>query len=175
MSMAIPGLLLIITGIILMIQVLLPAAERLNTPAMTGVMLTMASLALLARFALNGRRERGLLVISLTLLLLVILSVLVVGGVVRGEQFFPLALMGAGAAIFITFLFERSHERGLVLPALMLMVAGGVALALSALSTSPSGVFNADVQGLAAVFWPVLLLVAVLVVLPLAFRALSDV
>lgn len=164
-SMALPGLLLTGLGALLLWQTTLPDSERVPPAVLLGIVVGAVGVAIIARFALNGRRERGLFLIGLLILAFGALFALVVSGALFVEQLLPLSLIAVGLALGLTFTFERSHERGLLLPALALMAAGGLALPFTL------GVFSLDLITIAAAFWPLILLVLALILLPLAIRS----
>jgi hypothetical protein len=119
-------------------------------------------LTFMFRFFLSGRRERGLFFLAVVLIMWgVVLAMAVLGD----EQFplaefWPLVLAGIGVAFFFTFLFERTHQGGLVLPGIMLMFASGIALAvmLDVIGDSTQEIIND--------YWPLLLTLIGIVLLP---------
>ncbi len=162
-SNALPALLLVAAGVLLLLRP--DAATRLLiiVIAISGVALT-----LVLRFLFNGRRERGLFFIAVMILILTGLLGAASKNWLDLSQGWPLFIVTPGAAMLLTFIFERSHDRGLLLPSLMFMVAGGTILlfTMSLLSTS--------VLSIVALYWPILLLVLALAVLPSAVRDRAE-
>jgi hypothetical protein len=64
--------------------------------------------------------------------------------------------------------FERTHDRGLLMPGFMLIVAGALALPFTMRVLSSSLLSNV------ALYWPILFLLAALAILPRAIRDRSG-
>lgn len=114
-----------------------------------------------------GRRERGLLFVGL----LVWSAAAILGVVIYGIDktpdaavWWPVLLVAFGVALVLTFLIERSHDARLLLWAIMVFVAAGTAFAVT------DGRIRQDALSEAADWWPLLLAVAGIGLLPLAFR-----
>ncbi len=142
------------------------------TPALAlGIGVGAIGLSFVARFWLNMRRERGLFFLGLTICLW---AGFVVAALIRGltlAHIWPALVIAIGLAALITFLFERTHERTLILPGIALIVAGGVGLALT-LSFVPADALN-GLPGL-IIYWPVLPIVLALLLLPRVFAKRPD-
>lgn len=114
-----------------------------------------------------GRRERGLLFVGL---LVWVTAGLIYGLVTYIEaepdpaEWWPIVLVALGVTFFLTYLIERGHERSLVLLAVLTLVAAGAAFAVT------SGTIEQRLLDRAAEYWPLLLSVLGLGLLPLAFR-----
>src|SRR5205823_719327 len=94
--------------------------------------------------------------------------VLLIGGIFDMAQNWPLLITLPGIAMLITFVFERTHDRGLLLPGFMLIAAGG------AISLFTAGFLDTSVLPSVALYWPLLFLVAALAVLPYAIRDRAE-
>lgn len=161
-SMAFPALALIALGGLLI------AAPVWLTPIVTaGLAVGAGAISLLARFWLNGRRERGLCFLGLTVLLWSLFLTAVVARNLLLDHLWPILLMALGLALLCTFLFERAHERNVILPGLVLILAGAVALAF----TWPllPGDWLGGVQSV-LIYWPLLCLALAMLLLPRALR-----
>lgn len=162
-SNALPALLLVAAGVLLLLRP--DAATRLLVIA---VAISGVALSLVVRFLFNGRRERGLFFIAVMILLLTGLLGAAAKNWIDLSQNWPLFIVIPGAAMLLTFIFERSHDRGLVLPSLMFMVAGGTILPFT------MSLISTDTLALVALYWPILLLVLALAVLPSAVRDRTE-
>ncbi len=159
-SIAVPALALIALGVVYLF------APVWLTPALSIVgAVGVLSLSLLARFWLNARRERGLCFLGLVLLLWAGLLAAIIGRGLAIAQLWPVLIIALGLAALCTFLFERGHERGLILPGVALILAGGVALAALSPDAPPLGSLTA----LVTAYWPLLPIVLAVLLLPLAF------
>lgn len=82
------------------------------------------------RFFGSGRRERGLFFIAMVLLTwgsLVGLN-LATDGDFSFNRFWPLFISGVGVAFILTFIFERTHQIGLLFPAILMIYSSGIAV-----------------------------------------------
>jgi hypothetical protein len=160
-SSAFPALAMISIGALLIVSPLW------LTPAIVfGLVIAAMGVSLLARFWLNGRRERGLCFLGLSILLW---SAFLTAVVARGlllDRIWPILIMALGLALLCTFLFERIHERSVILPGIALIIAGGIAL----MFTWPllSGAWLDSVQSL-LVYWPIAAIVLAILLIPRAF------
>jgi hypothetical protein len=125
-------------------------------------------LSLVLRFLFQGRRERGLFFVTVLILLALALAALTFTGFVDLSVEWPVIIAVPGLAMLLTFMFERSHDRSLVLPALMFIVAGGAILPFT------MGLLDSSFLPGIALYWPALLLLAALAVLPRAIRDRSE-
>lgn len=163
-SMSIMGLLLVGVGGLLLYESAGLGTARIPAALFAVIGLAAVGVGLFARFALNGRRERGLAVIGVALIGWAAAVYLVWAGQLSIGAAWPLAIVAVGVALLVAFAFERGHDRGVVLPALAVIVVGVVALPFGLGNVSP-----ALMQSI-ALFWPVLLLIGAVLLLPRAFR-----
>ncbi len=161
-STALPALLMIVLGAVYLIS----PAEL--TPALAlGIGVGALGVSLVARFLLNARRERGLFFIGLVVLGWVgVVAALLSRDAqnVTLTQGWPLLLMVVGLAALLTFLFERNHDRGLILPGILFIVGSGVAL-LFTLQLVPGTTLR-----VVAAYWPLVFVLIALALLPRTFR-----
>jgi hypothetical protein len=162
-STAIPALLLIVVGAAALVR---PAL--LTPPLLAGALAAIVFLTVLLRFLFTARRERGLFFITMIAIFAVVLVTLDISGVIDLQQMWPLFISVPGLAMLTTFVFERSHERGLVLPAFILIIAGVVLLPFTTDS------FDTSLLKTVAVYWPILFILLALALLPRAIRDRAD-
>jgi hypothetical protein len=162
-STAFPALLLIGVGLLYLVK-----PSELTQPLAIGIGIGVLGLGLVMRFLLNGRRERGLFFVAILILLWLTMAVLGATGAIDLIQGWPLAISAIGVAMIITFVFERTHDRGLLMPGFMLIVAGALALPFTMRVLSSSLLSNV------ALYWPILFLLAALAILPRAIRDRSG-
>jgi hypothetical protein len=162
-STAIPALLMIGIGLLLLVKPI-----ELTLPITLGIVLGALGAGLAIRFLLNARRERGLFFVGAIILLFIGLIAAAIYSEIDLAQIWPLSVSVIGLAMIVTFVFERSHDRGLLLPGLMLIVAGAVAVPFT-MGILPSGILSN-----VALYWPVLLLLVALAALPRAVRDRAD-
>jgi hypothetical protein len=163
LSMSIIGLLLVGVGGLLLYETLGLGASRIPAAAFAVIGLAALGVGIFTRFALNGRRERGLAVIGLSLIGWAGAAYGVWAGQLPIGAAWPLGISLIGVALLVAFALERGHDRGVVLPALAMIGAGVVALPFGMGNVSP-----ALMQSI-ALFWPVLLLIGAALLLPRAF------
>lgn len=158
-STTLPALLMIILGVLYLLN---PAELTPSLALALGV--GALGLSLIARFLLNARRERGLFFFGLVILGWIgVLAVLVARDIAL-TQGWPLLIVIIGLAALLTFLFERNHERGLIVPGILLIAGGGLAL-LFTLRLVPN-----DTLRIVAAYWPLIFVVLALALLPRTFR-----
>jgi hypothetical protein len=162
-SMTLPALLLIGIGGLYVASLIAPESIQLTPLMALAAAIGAVALGLLARFLINGRRETGVLFISLVLVLWIALGALAVTGVIDLMVNWPMAISAVGVAIIIMMAFI--HERGLLLPGLALIVAGVTLLMFT------TGTVDVASVAQIAQYWPVLLIIVALVFLPSAFRS----
>ncbi|MCC7450324.1 MAG: hypothetical protein IT324_23095 [Anaerolineae bacterium] len=162
-STAVPALLLIALGVLYLLK-----PVELTYTLSLGIGIGVLALSLVMRFLLNARRERGLFFIGVIALLWIGLIIVVIYGGFDIGQVWPLAVSAIGLAMIVTFVFERSHDRGLLLPGLILILAGGVMLPFT------FGMLSNSLLSSVALYWPALLLLAVLALLPRVIRSRAD-
>jgi hypothetical protein len=158
-STALPALLLIAVGLLYLLK-----PSELTRPLAIAAGLAALGVGLVARFLLNTRRERGLFFIGVLLLLWLGLAALAASGTIDIFQGWPLAISAVGLAMIVTFVFERTHDRGLLFPGAMLILAGGIALPFT------MEMFSSSLLSNVALYWPVLFLLVALAILPRAIR-----
>lgn len=156
------GVLLLLEGRIEGFDVTLPVAILIMAAALV--------LTHLFRFFISGRRERGLLFLALVILTLggVLALFSVAGDHFDPYEWWPLALVGTSAALFMTFVLERQHERGLVGLSILILVAAGVALLVTHEVISPK------VTDQVADFWPLAIAFIGITLIPLTLRRSAE-
>ena len=162
-STAVPAMLLIALGVLYLLK---PA--ELTYSLAIGIGIGVLALSLVMRFLLNARRERGLFFIGVIVLFWLGLVVSAIYGGFDIGQVWPLAISAIGLAMIVTFVFERTHDRGLLLPGLLLILAGGAMLLFT------FGILSSSVLSNVALYWPALLLLAALALLPRVIRSRTD-
>jgi uncharacterized membrane protein len=141
------------------------------TLPMAGLILVAALvLTNLFRFFVSGRRERGLFFLALfTLSLGAVLALMSIAGeTFEADHWWPLVFIGSAGALILTFLAEREHERGLLGLAVLLLVAGGVALAVT-LEVIPQ-----DAVDTIADYFPLVIAFIGVTLIPLALRRSAE-
>ncbi len=114
-----------------------------------------------------GRTERGLLFFGLLVWISAGLVALLVLGIEREPQaaeWWPLALVALGLGFLATFLLERGRDARLVLASVAVWVAAAVAFVYT------NGQLDEQLLDDAASYWPLLLSVVGVGLLPLVFR-----
>jgi hypothetical protein len=114
-----------------------------------------------------GRRETGLLFAGLWVWTTAGLIVALVYGVDEHPQageWWPLILISLSLTLLLTFMIDRAHDGRLVLLSVLILVAGGAAYAVT------SGQIDDATLDEAADYWPLLLTIIGIGLLPLAFR-----
>ncbi|MFQ3536910.1 MAG: hypothetical protein SNJ58_13655 [Aggregatilineales bacterium] len=163
-SMAVPAVLLIGYGTLLLSESITPDVQDYPPSLLVGAGVGALALALVARFFINGRRERGLFSVGTTLLGWLCLAALAADGQLTPAQLWAFGIMAIGAALLLGYLFARGREGGVVLVALALFVAGAVALPLL------EGAVPADISTSLANLAPFFLIILALLWLPRARR-----
>lgn len=139
----------------------------LSNQEITGVAVLVTAFTLVFRSIVFGRRERGLLFIGAWVLLTVGGAVLVHYGIddqADAAEWWPVVLVSLGATLLFTYLIERTHDSRLVLLSLMALVAGGVAFWIT------NGGVGEQTLDKVADYWPLLLSIAGIGLLPFVFR-----
>jgi hypothetical protein len=116
---------------------------------------------------LSGRRERGLLFLGLWVWITAGMVFVVVYGIDEPfdvTKWWPLLLWSLGLTLLFTYLLERTHDVRLVLLSMVILVAGATAYWVT------SGQIGKSSLDKAAKYWPLLLSVIGVGLLPLAFR-----
>ncbi len=115
-----------------------------------------------------GRRERGLLFVGLYIWITAGMAGVVRYGIafdLDWAEWWPLFLWSLGVTLIFTFLIERTHDARLVLLASYVLVSGGVAYWIT------SGEADQATLDTLADYWPLVLSVIGIGLLPAAFRA----
>lgn len=138
--------------------------------AATVILIGALVLTYMFRFFISGRRERGLFFLAVVIICW--------GGVVALssidnetfplEEFWPLTLAGVGVALFLTFLFERSHQAGLIFPGIILLFASGIAFLITL------DIVEQPVLDTVADYWPLVISFIGLTLLPAALQGTHD-
>lgn len=162
-STAIPALVLIVGGVLALVRPVLR-----DGVLAAGWIAVALVLSLVLRFLFQGRRERGLFFVTALIILVLGFVALTITGFIDLSEGWPVIIILPGLAMLLTFMFERSHDSSLILPALMFIVAGGVILPFT------MGFLDSSVLPGIALYWPVLLLLAALAVLPRAIRDRTE-
>lgn len=139
---------------------------QVTTGAAAIILLGALVLTYLFRFFVSGRRERGLFFLAIVLIMWGIVMALInlKSDTFTFEEFWPLMIAGIGLALFITFLFERSHQVGLVFPGIILLFASGVSFIVSL------GIIGQSVTDAITNYWPLILACIGLTLLPSAIQ-----
>lgn len=163
-SLIVPALLLIGYGALLLSETLTPEVQDYPPLLLLGAGVGALGLALLARFFVNGRRERGLFIIGATLLGWLALTALTAEGQLTSAQLWTFGIIVMGVALLLSYLFGRGREGGIVLVAMALIVAGAVAIPVA------EGLLSVELLISLERLAPLLLILAALIWLPRALR-----
>lgn len=150
-------------GVLLLVA---PYVEGLDITAPIAALILIASLVLsnLFRFFIGGRRERGQLFLAvLTLSFGGAIAVISLGGL-EAYTWWPLTLLGTALALTITYLADIQRDMRLLGLAGLTLLAGSVAL-LVTLEVLPASLMDA-----LADFWPLLIALLGVTLIPLALR-----
>lgn len=123
-------------------------------------------LTFLFRFFTSGRRERGLFFLAVVIISwgIVLAMSIIDNETFPIEEFWPLTIAGVGIAFFMTFLFERNHQTGLVFPGIILLFTTGI------LFIGTLGIITDAMQDFVRDYWPLALAFLGLTLLPAAFQ-----
>ncbi len=138
-----------------------------SSAELVGFMVLAVAFTALFHSMLSGRRERGLLFVGLYIW---VTAGLLVGLVYAIEdhpdpaEWWPLLIASLGVTLLVTFLIERTHDARLVLLSIMILVAAVTAYWIT------SGQIAEQYLSDATDYWPLLLTVAGIGLLPLIFR-----
>jgi len=138
-----------------------------TAPSLLGLVVLALAFAAVFRAIVFGRRERGLLFIGLWIWTTAGAAALLVYAYDAQPdvtEWWPLVLASLSFTFLLTYVFERSHDARLVLLALLTAVAAGTAFWIT------MGNVDQSFLNTAADYWPLLLLVIGIGLLPLAFR-----
>lgn len=155
-------------GVLLLVQEYAEGFSELNisSAAATVVLIGALVLTYIFRFFTSGRRERGLFFLAIVMLTWGALLAL---SIVDDQnypitEFWPLLFAGVGVAFFATFLFERSHQVGLVFPGVILLFTSGMAFLVT------QNIINDNIQAAVGDYWPLLIAFVGLTILPSALQ-----
>lgn len=155
-------------GVLLLAQEYVESLNELDISPAAATVILIGALVLtyIFRFFTSGRRERGLFFLSIVMLTWGSILAL---SIVNDErypltEFWPLLFAGVGIAFFFTFLFERSHQVGLVFPGVVVLFASGVAFLVT------QNFINEDAKDIVADYWPLLIAFVGLTLLPSALQ-----
>ena len=162
------ALLLIALGAYLLIREHeLAEVPDLSAPALAAIVVLGVGFTFIFHALMFGRRERGLLFLGLY----VWVAAGVIAAIVYGidsqpdaREWWPALLGSLGLTLLLTFLLERGHDARLVLLAVLMTVAGVAAYWVT------SGEADQQLLDDAADYWPLLLAVLGVGLLPVAFR-----
>jgi hypothetical protein len=163
LSTALPALLLIAAGVFALVR-----PDQVSGSMLAAEVVGLVAIMLLLRFLFNSRRERGLFFLTMAIILFAGFAAMVAAGAIDITLGWPLLVAVPGAAMIFTFLFERTHERGLLLPGIIFIIAALVLLPFSL------GYFDNAILSDVALYWPVLLIVLALALLPRAVRDRAE-
>ena len=119
------------------------------------------------RALLNGRRERGLLLIGVWVWTTAVMLFVLIYGIDRhpdAREWWPLLLWSLGAAFVLVYPIERTHDARLIWLGIIMVVAGCAAYGVTSDQIDRQSLHDA------AEYWPLLLSVVGIGLLPLAFR-----
>ncbi len=139
----------------------------LSNRALVVISFLAVSFSTLFYAVVGGRRDRGLVFVSIWAWSLAGMLSLLVYGIDENPdaaKWWPILVWSLGLALIVTYLLERTHDARLVLLSVLIFVAGGTAFAVT------SDRIDQEVLDTAADYWPLLLSVLGIGLLPLAFR-----
>jgi len=142
----------------------------LTSVMVMGLAIAAIGISFVARFWLNGRRERGLCFLGLSILLWEIFLTAVIARGLLLDHIWPILIMGLGLALLCTFLFERVHERNVILPGIALIIAGGIAMMFTWPLLPLDWLDNVKIM---LTYWPILVIVLAVLLIPRAFRRVN--
>jgi hypothetical protein len=109
--------------------------DGLNIELATSLVIIMGALTLtyIFRFFSSGRRERGLFFVAMVLMLWGILVAIDVSSpsAYYLEDYWALFIAALGVAFIFTFIFERTHQIGLLFPAILIIYTSGLSILLT--------------------------------------------
>lgn len=138
-----------------------------STLALIGGLILALALTAVFHALIFDRRERGLLFLGLLVLASAGTAAAIVYGIDKSPdltQWWPVSFGTLSITLILTYLLERTHDARLVLLSVMLLVAGGTAFVVTNGNLDEARLQNA------AEYWPLLLSVIGIGLLPLAFR-----
>jgi hypothetical protein len=138
-----------------------------SSGALAGGFILALAFTAVFRSLLFGRRERGLLFLGLWIWsVAAILAGLIyaIDDSPDAAEWWPLLVLALAPAFLLTYVIERIHDTRLILLSILTIAAAGIALWITA------GDFDQQVLDQAADYWPLLLSVIGIGILPLVFR-----
>ncbi|GEM_PF-819368 len=152
------------------------AREVQGLPALSNAELAGLSVLVLGFSAffhalLFGRRERGLIFVGVWIWVTagaVVALAYELDASADATVWWPILLWSTALTFVLTYLVERTHDARLLLLSMIALVAGTTAYMVT------SGRVSADVLDEAASYWPLLLTVIGVGVLPVAFRQRTE-
>jgi hypothetical protein len=138
-----------------------------STLALGEISVLVLAFAVIFRVLLNGRQERGLLLIGVWVWITAGMLFVLVYGIDRqpdAREWWPLLLWSLGVTFVLVYPVERTHDTRLIWLGMITLVAGIAAYGITS--------DRIDRQSLsdAADYWPLLLSIVGVGLLPLAFR-----
>lgn len=138
-----------------------------SSGALAGGFILVLAFTAIFRAVLAGRRERGLLFLGLWIWSIAAVLAGIIYGVDENPdavEWWPLLILALAPAFLLTYLIERVHDARLILLSILSIVAAGTALGFT------TGQFDEQFLNEAADYWPLLLSVVGIGLLPLVFR-----
>lgn len=160
-------LLLALGGFLIAREVDVDGLPDLANLALAGIAVLVTAFTAVFRGLLSGRRERGLLFIGLWVGTTAGAVAVLVYGVEDqpdATEWWPLLLWSLSLALVLTYLVERTHDARLVLLSVVALVAGTTAYLVTSERIDQGALDDA------AEYWPLLISIAGVGLLPLAFR-----
>jgi hypothetical protein len=156
---------LMLLGLVLVAQNYVTGLE-VSLVVVTLTLGTGLILSFLFRFFASGRRERGLLFLALSAMVLMALLGLMslLSQTFPAHQAYPLLLVGLGLSVWLTYLLGRDRDRGLLGLGALFIFMGGVGVAVTYEILSPR------LTQTVGDYAPLLLAVAGITLIPLALR-----
>jgi hypothetical protein len=142
-----------------------------STVALWGGSVLALAFAAVFHALVFGRRESGLLFAGLLIWITAGLAALLILGIdeqAQATQWWPLLLVALSVTFLVTYLIERVHDVRLVLASILTLVAGATAYLVT------SGRVDNQLLDRAADYWPLLLAVIGVGLLPLAFHRRAE-
>lgn len=139
----------------------------LSTRTIVEISILVLAFAVIFRAVLNGRQDRGLLLVGIWVWITAGMLFVLVYGIDRqpdARQWWPLLLWSLGVTFILIYPVERTHDSRLIWLGTITLAAGIAAYGITSDRIDPQSLEDA------AEYWPVLLSVVGIGLLPLAFR-----
>lgn len=139
----------------------------LSTLALGELSVLAVAATMVVHALLSGRRERGLLFLGLWIWVTAGMVAMLVYGLddqPDAAEWWPLGMWSLGITFLLIYILDRTHDARLVLLSTVVLVMGLTAYAVT------SEQIDQSILDHAADYWPLLLVVLGVVLLPLAFR-----